>query len=408
AIAYDPNGNRTSVSLNGIPSTYNTEATSNRLSSITNPARSFGYDNAGNTTSDSAAYTATYGLNGSIASITKVGVTGSYDYDASRRRIRKVTSGEVVVFVYDLEGQLLGEYDQTGQAIREYVWLDNIPVAMFMPDPANASGPPLIAYIHADHLNAPRVVVDTSNRVRWHWLAEPFGTTAPANNPSGLGIFTQNLRFPGQYADAESGLWYNYFRYYESGEGRYIQSDPIGFSAGDLSLYYYVGGNPLTYADTAGLAKIVGRPDGFQEGLAWARKYKDLFAYNDLMRKRIIAQCKNDGGKVLRRFDNWVIKIDPNIDDPLRRARENFAITNYSSQTSQFNLAFFNTVATDPGQGLIFAHEFRHLMPGNHTINGSSTLGSVLSGQSGKSPAEQDADSWAKEFLRGACTCESQ
>ncbi|KQV98306.1 hypothetical protein ASC98_09985 [Rhizobacter sp. Root1238] len=98
-------------------------------------------------------------------------MTGSYDYDASRRRIRKVTSsGEVIIFVYDLKGQLLGEYDQTGQAIREYVWLDNIPVAMFMPDPANASGPPLITYIHADHLNAPRVVVDTSNRVRWHWL----------------------------------------------------------------------------------------------------------------------------------------------------------------------------------------------------------------------------------------------
>ena len=35
--------------------------------------------------------------------------------------------------------QLLGEYDKTGKALREYVWLDNIPVAMFMPDPANAS-----------------------------------------------------------------------------------------------------------------------------------------------------------------------------------------------------------------------------------------------------------------------------
>ncbi|NKI92717.1 hypothetical protein [Rhizobacter sp. SG703] len=67
AIAYDPNGNRTSVSLNGSSSLYNTEATSNRLTSITNPARSFGYDNAGNTTSDSAGYTATYGLNATRA-----------------------------------------------------------------------------------------------------------------------------------------------------------------------------------------------------------------------------------------------------------------------------------------------------------------------------------------------------
>jgi RHS repeat-associated protein len=254
SIAYDPNGNRTSVSLNGSQSDYTTESTSNRLTSITNPARSFGYDNAGNTTSDSAGYTATYGLNGSIASITKAGVTGSYDYDAQRRRIRKVTStGGTVIFVYDIEGQLLGEYDQTGKPLREYVWMNNIPVAMFMPDPSNASSPPLIYYIHADHLNAPRIVVDQTGDKRWRWLVEPFGATAPETNPDGLGAFTQNLRFPGQYADAESGLWYNYFRYYAPDGGTYRQSDPIGLAGGGLSTYQYVGGNPLNVVDPNGL-----------------------------------------------------------------------------------------------------------------------------------------------------------
>ncbi|WP_073465792.1 RHS repeat domain-containing protein [Rhizobacter sp. OV335] len=268
SIAYDPNGNRTSVSLNGSPSIYTTEATSNRLTSITNPARSFGYDNAGNTTSDSAGYTASYGLNGSIASITKAGVTGSYDYDAERRRIRKVTStGETVIFVYDLEGQLLGEYDQTGKPLREYVWLDNIPVAMFMPDPANASNPnaaPLVFYIHADHLNAPRIVVDQNGAKRWRWLAEPFGTTAPETNPEGLGVFTQNLRFPGQYADAESGLWYNHFRYLDSSKGRYTQSDPAGL-VGGINTFAYVDGNPLMLMDPNGLwssADLPSLPDG--------------------------------------------------------------------------------------------------------------------------------------------------
>ena len=183
---------------------------------------------------------------------------GSYDYDASRRRIRKVTSsGEVIIFVYDLEGQLLGEYDPTGQAIREYVWLGNIPVAMFMPDPANASGPPLVFYVHADHLNAPRVVVDQNGAKRWRWIAEPFGTTAPEINPEGLGAFTQNLRFPGQYADAESGLWYNYFRFYASDVGAYRQSDPIGLAGGSLSTYAYVDANPLMFFDLTGLERIV-------------------------------------------------------------------------------------------------------------------------------------------------------
>src|SRR6185295_17992939 len=110
--------------------------------------------------------------------------------------------------------------------------LDDVPVAMFMPDPANASGPPLVYYIHADHLNAPRVVVDRNNAKRWRWMAEPFGTTAPETNPEGMGGFTQNLRFPGQYADAESGLWYNRFRTYDNSRGGYNSSDPVGLTGG--------------------------------------------------------------------------------------------------------------------------------------------------------------------------------
>ena len=262
SITYDPNGNRTGVSLNGNPSVYNVEATSNRLTSITNPARSFGYDNAGNTTSDNPNYTAIYGLSGSLASITRAGVTGTYTYDADTRRIRKVTSvgaSSTIIFVYELNGELLGEYDQTGQALREYVWLDDIPVAMFMPDPANPSGAPLVFYIHADHLNAPRLVVDMNNASRWQWHAEPFGTTAPEVNPSGLGDFTQNLRLPGQYADAESGLWYNYFRYYGAKDGRYTTADPIGLSGG-IDPYVYVENQPTKYTDPKGLDPFETRP----------------------------------------------------------------------------------------------------------------------------------------------------
>ncbi|WP_457332612.1 RHS repeat-associated core domain-containing protein, partial [Rhizobacter sp. P5_C2] len=150
-------------------------------------------------------------------------------------------------------GHLLGEYDRNGAALREYVWLRDTPMAMFMPDPANPSGEPLVYFIHSDHLNTPRVVVDRNNQVRWRWLAEPFGTSAPETNPSGLGVFTQNLRFPGQYADQESGLFYNYHRYYVAEGGQYMQSDPIGLAGGSLTTYGYVGGNPLSFVDAQGL-----------------------------------------------------------------------------------------------------------------------------------------------------------
>jgi RHS repeat-associated protein len=255
SIAYDPNGNRANLSLNGSLSAYNTESTSNRLTSITNPARSFGYDNAGNTVSDSAGHTATYNLRGQVATITMAGMTTTYTYNAFGQRVRKVGStgaASTVVFVYDQGGHLLGEYDQNGAAIREYVWLRDTPIAMFVPDPANPSGEPLVYYIHTDHLNTPRVVVDTNNVSRWRWFAEPFGTTAPEINPSGLGSFTFNLRFPGQYADPESGLFYNYWRNYDSSKGGYTQSDPIGLAGGSPSTYTYVDGNPLLMVDPDG------------------------------------------------------------------------------------------------------------------------------------------------------------
>jgi len=255
-ISYDANGNRTGVTLNGTPSTYTTEATSNRLTSTTSPARNFGYDSAGNTTSDSGGYTATYDASGRLATITKAGVTTTYSYNGAGQRVRKFSSSgasSTVIFVTDQRGHLLGEYSSTGAALREYIYLGDTPVAMFTPDPANAANPPIAFYVHVDHINTPRVVTDTANNIRWRWIAEPFGTTAPETNPSNLGVFTQPLRFPGQYADQESGLAYNYFRNYDSTTGRYTTPDPLGLDAGSMSLFTYVGGNPLSFTDPKGL-----------------------------------------------------------------------------------------------------------------------------------------------------------
>ncbi len=59
-----------------------------------------------------------------------------------------------------------------------------------------------------------------------------------------------NLRFPGQYADAETGLHYNFHRYYAPGIGRYLRVDPIKFT---VSKYDYTGNNPVAFIDQKGL-----------------------------------------------------------------------------------------------------------------------------------------------------------
>jgi len=120
--------------------------------------------------------------------------------------------------------------------------------------------------VHPDHLGTPRVVVDAAGVTVWRWdNLEPFGLTGPQPDPDGNGqAFVFNLRFAGQYFDAESGLFHNRHRDYDSASGRYVQADPIGL-AGGISLYSYVGANPLGFVDPLGLARCEGG-SGFGSG----------------------------------------------------------------------------------------------------------------------------------------------
>ena len=107
---------------------------------------------------------------------------------------------------------------------------------------------------YADHLGTPRAITRPSdNQVVWKWdNADPFGANAPNENPSALGAFTYNLRFPGQYYDQETGTHYNHHRDFEPATGRYVQSDPIGLAGGN-NTYRYSSNNPLIFFDRLGL-----------------------------------------------------------------------------------------------------------------------------------------------------------
>jgi RHS repeat-associated protein len=74
--------------------------------------------------------------------------------------------------------------------------------------------------------------------------------------------------FPGQYYDQETGLHYNYFRYYDPETGRYLTADPLGIIEGeDLNLYRYVENNPIKWVDPYGLLTFSGGFGGsFQYG----------------------------------------------------------------------------------------------------------------------------------------------
>jgi RHS repeat-associated protein len=101
-------------------------------------------------------------------------------------------------------------------------------------------------HVHVDHLGTPKALTDASGQVIWKASYHPFGkATITSQGP------TFNLRFPGQYFDAETGLHYNWRRYYDPNTGRYITSDPIGL-AGGINTYAYALSNPIANADPTG------------------------------------------------------------------------------------------------------------------------------------------------------------
>jgi RHS repeat-associated protein len=306
-IGYDANGNRTSVKVNTTTRAYTTAATSNRLTSVANPTRSFGYDPAGNTLSDTGlAYTTTYRLDNRLGTITKNSLTTTYQYDAGGQRVHKEHSAGLRDFAYDPAGHLLGEYNASG-VLQEFIWLGDMPVAVIVG--TVASPLPLLAY--ADHLNAPRVLVDKNDAARWRWISEPFGTTQPEQAPAGLSPITFNLRFPGQYFDSESGLSYNYFRDYDGTTGRYVQSDPFGLDGG-INTYSYVNGQATLFVDPWGLLQwttdrsteslVPGRSYPSMPGMAGAKTGPNTGG-NTSMDWSIVAECEcASGGARLKEF----------------------------------------------------------------------------------------------------------
>ncbi|MGE3622548.1 MAG: RHS repeat-associated core domain-containing protein [Bdellovibrionales bacterium] len=250
AYTYDANGNRTKLTTPTATTNYAIAAASNRLTGLTGGAtQTLGYDTAGNLTTDGTR-TYTYDARGRMISAKVGSVTTNYAVNALGQRIGKyggsVTSSAPNNFVYDEAGHMLGEYSATGAIITEFVWLGDTPTAAL-----KGTGGATVYSIAADWLNAPHIVQNASKQNVWIWDHQDFGNTAPNQNPAGLGAFTFNFRYPGQYTDTETGLSQNWMRDYNPAFGRYVQSDPIGL-AGGVNTFGYVGGNAVTRTDPSG------------------------------------------------------------------------------------------------------------------------------------------------------------
>ncbi len=266
-FTYDPVGNR-ETSADYSDWDYNSR---NQLTGYN--GISFRYDDNGNTVkkiegADNSTYI--YNYENRLKRIDfSDGGYAQYKYDAAGRRIEKNVDGTVTKYLYD-GTRLLAEYDGSDQLLRNYYYGPGDI------NPSILSEGGTLYFYYRDHLNTPQVITDETGVVKWEATYNAFGEVNITTD-----TIVNNFRFPGQYFDAESDLYYNYFRYYNPGTGRYLREDPLNFTnvqiiknnpyqhisyslagqflfqyalmnPGFLNVYKYTQNNPINWTDPEG------------------------------------------------------------------------------------------------------------------------------------------------------------
>ncbi len=241
-FSYDFLGNRISTNATTGNWLYNT---TNQLQNDT--TSSYVYNSNGDletkTTGSEIQYFL-YSIDGRLSEVQDTANTtiARYYYDPFGRRLWKEVAGQRTYFMPRKEG-IAAEFDSAGFEIQSYGYIPN---TQWGTKPVFTKTSAGIFYYHLDHLGTPQVLTDKTGTVVWSAQYAAFGLASV-----GVEQVVNNLRFPGQYFDVETGLHYNYFRYYDSTIGRYITSDPIGLKGG-LNTYGYAVENPIRFFDYDG------------------------------------------------------------------------------------------------------------------------------------------------------------
>ncbi|WP_405647379.1 DUF6531 domain-containing protein [Streptomyces sp. NBC_00019] len=194
------------------------------------------------------------------ATVTPEGDRWRYRYDPTGRRTAKARLGS--------DGEVIEEtrFTWDGTRVAEQVTKDARATAW---DYFSGTHRPL-TQIHrdadgvrfhgvvTDTVGTPTELVDTAGELAWHRRTELWGRERAQDSSAGMSDTTVDcpLRFPGQYADAETGLHYNYARYYDPDNARYFTPDPLGI-APQPNHYGYVP-HPFSFSDPLGLERMRG------------------------------------------------------------------------------------------------------------------------------------------------------
>jgi RHS repeat-associated protein len=240
---YDDVGNRLTEVIDDDSYTYNYVPGTNIIDTVTDTDTIiYTHDVNGNITGI-GDMVLTYNQNNRLVMVEEDSVVlGEYTYNGLGQRIIKEVDEGSTIFHYDFDGNIIAESDASGNFSKEYLYRGSSRLALVDVETGE------LYYYGNDRLGTPQILTDSTNTVVWEAVYDPFGDADINSNSS----VVSNFRFPGQYFDQETGLHYNYHRYYDPGTGRYLRADPIG-QTGGLNLYLYDTNNPINLIDILGL-----------------------------------------------------------------------------------------------------------------------------------------------------------
>lgn len=178
----------------------------------------------------------------------------TYTYDALNRRVTKTVTNSGPLngtTRYLLDGvQEIEERDGADAVVAQYVYGPAIDEILTMERGGQTY------YYHDDSLGSIEALTDGAQSIAERTTYDAYGAPeftdaafAPAGTTSSVG---NPFLFTAQRLDPETGFYYYRNRYYNPTTGRFIERDPMGYAAGSMGLYEYVGGNPVNFADPMG------------------------------------------------------------------------------------------------------------------------------------------------------------
>jgi RHS repeat-associated protein len=214
------------------------------------------------TLSDGATWKYAWDAHGQLIEVARPdGGLVKFTYDAFGRRTSKTYDGKTTEYLWDgddlVHERVRGEDGEVASALTTWVFEPGTFTPVAKIEGRKRYG------IVTDHLGSPTMLATEAGKIAWKAQLDVYGV--PREEPlagadaAGESERTSNpWRFPGQYEDTETGLYYNRFRYYDPELGRYLSEDPIGLIGG-TALYGYVH-DPLGWLDALGLScKSAGR-----------------------------------------------------------------------------------------------------------------------------------------------------